>query len=186
MQREIILAFLSKVGAVILAVVVLSCGAETRDLELVSSALGVERRVEVLLERPRPLAKGHLIVQLVEGSRRIEFGPLEIERMAGVVGASREVFEADICLAEIAWASRNEAVVLVKNCLGHVTMFAVACEKKTLVSAEGFHHVLRRALYNRYRRNPGVTEENALEWIRGDSANIAYQSKKVGNGRLMD
>ncbi len=152
------------------------CG--SRDLELSSRGPVPGREVRVYLQSSFFDARNRLQIEILGGRGSRRFGPSDIEK-AGVDAADTHEFEWGACLTESAWPTSDIVVVLVKNCLGSVTIVAYDYSSGRLMSADRFLDSMRDAIRASYRSVMKDPEQDPLVWVNSREANIEY---KVSRG----
>ncbi len=155
----------------------LSC-AVTRDPELRSAGPEFGRQMSVYLESRTLVPKTRLAIETISDKGRRMFSQSEISN-AMADGSEYETFELGICLSESAWPTPDVVVVLVKNCLGHVTLVAIDFRTNRIEPGVQYRDAIRKSLQARYPREMAGNRQDPLQWINEPEARLAYQSKRL-------
>ena len=154
----------------------LSC-AVTRDLELRSAGPEFGRQMSVYLESRTFASKARLAIEIISDKWRRTFSRSEIAN-AMADGSEYETFELGICLSESAWPTPDVVVVLVKNCLGHVTLVAIDFRTSRIGPGDQYRDSIRQSLQRRYPTELIGNRKDPLQWINEPEARLAYQFKR--------
>ena len=139
----------------------------------------------LFLENSTVVPKTRLRIEIVSEKGRRSFNQTEISN-PGTSGNEYETFEGGICLSESAWPTPEVVVVLVKNCLGYVTLVAITFNDGRIIPGDKYSDSIRNVLQKRYRLEFSEKRQDPLQWINGQEANLAYLSRRRKSGELKD